>query len=190
MGNSEVKLPKLLIAEDDPENQKFLQIFLERYFSVDICDSSESFYEFISCEKYDVILMDISIRGQKNGLELTKELKENPEYSKIPIVCYTAHAFNTDRINALDAGCDLYLSKPSDIRILLNSLMGFVKETKTQYLHEQGINLSFNPPSGSASADLPEQSGSFVTAKGDDKIGYNSLPPRLPKQSDGQVEAE
>ncbi|MCX6169144.1 MAG: response regulator [Ignavibacteriales bacterium] len=127
MGNTTDIKPKLLITEDDFENQKFLQLFLKKYFIVDICDSSESFYDLMGREKYDIILMDISIKGDKNGLDLTREMKSNPDYSQIPVICYTAHAFNKDRINALDAGCDIYLSKPSDIHTLLNALFDLLK---------------------------------------------------------------
>jgi putative two-component system response regulator len=127
MGNTTEVKPKLLITEDDFENQKFLQLFLKKYFMVDICDSSESFYKMMGREKYDIILMDISIKGEKNGLDLTREMKSNPDFSEIPVICYTAHAFNKDRINALDAGCDVYLSKPSDIHTLLNALFDLLK---------------------------------------------------------------
>ena len=127
MGNAELKKPRLLITEDDFENRKFLELFLKRYFLIDICDSSESFYTLIGKNNYDIILMDISIKGDKNGLELIKEMKSNPELKTIPIVCYTAHAFNKDRLNALDAGADAYISKPTDIKILLNSLIDLLK---------------------------------------------------------------
>ena len=119
--------PRLLITEDDFENQKLLTVFLTKYFNVDLCDSADSFYELLQKERYDIIVMDISIRGNKNGLDLTRELRNNPDYSNIPIVCYTAHAFNRDRINALDAGCDGYISKPTDIYVLLNELMNLLK---------------------------------------------------------------
>lgn len=119
--------PKLLIAEDDFANQEFLQMFLKRYFLVAICDSADAFYDLLSKEKYDIILMDISIKGEKNGLDLTKELRKNQDYCDIPIICYTAHAFHKDRINALEAGCDIYLSKPSDIHTLLNALFNLLR---------------------------------------------------------------
>jgi DNA-binding response OmpR family regulator len=127
MGYPTEKKPKLLIIEDDFENQKFLNFFLKRYFQVDVCDSSDTFYELINKEKTDIILMDISIKGPKNGLQLTQELKNDPKFSTIPVVCYTAHAFNKDRLNALDAGCDAYISKPSDIHTLLNSLFDLLR---------------------------------------------------------------
>jgi len=134
MGNIEEKKPRLLITEDDYENQKFLELFLKKYFTIDICDSSESFYALINKGTYDIILMDISIKGQKDGLELTRELKNDPNYSNIPVICYTAHAFNKDRLNALDAGCDAYLSKPSDIHTLLNSLFDLLQQRSNLFV--------------------------------------------------------
>ena len=145
MGNTAEQKPKLLITEDDYENQKFLELFLKKYFTIDICDSSESFYALMNNGKYDIILMDISIKGKKDGLELTRELKNDPNYSNIPVICYTAHAFNKDRLNALDAGCDAYLSKPSDIHTLLNSLFDLLREKGNAFVgpnHVHGLATS------------------------------------------------
>jgi DNA-binding response OmpR family regulator len=146
MGNSELNnttkkdsKPSLLIVEDDIENQKFLVLYLKRYFKVDVCDSSDTFYDFLQSTSYDIILMDISIKGKKNGLELTTEIKNNQQYAPIPVVCYTAHAFNRDRVNALNAGCDAYLSKPSDIKTLLGSLLELLQLNDKQYLFEYPI---------------------------------------------------
>lgn len=134
--------PRLLITEDDFENQKLLMVFLTKYFNVDLCDSADTFYELLNKERYDLIVMDISIRGKKNGLDLTRELRSNPDYSNIPIVCYTAHAFNKDRINALDAGCDIYISKPTDIYVLLNELMSLLKN-KSKMIMDSSFNGSY-----------------------------------------------
>ncbi len=124
------KKPKLLITEDDFENQKFLEMFLKRNFEVEICDSEQSFYDHLGKKKFDIILMDISLRGNKNGLELTKEIKKKPGYEKIPVVCLSAHAFKKDRDNALNAGVDVFLTKPVENKILLNTLMEAVNKSK------------------------------------------------------------
>jgi DNA-binding response OmpR family regulator len=115
--------PKILISEDDYENKIFLEVLLKQYFEVYICDSAESFYYYLNEGPIDAILMDISIYGDKNGLQLTREIKSSPLYKQIPVICYTAHARQQDRINAFDAGCDFYLAKPVENDILINTLL-------------------------------------------------------------------
>jgi DNA-binding response OmpR family regulator len=123
--------PRILITEDDFENQKFLKLFLARKFDVEICDSEISFYEHLNNSRFDVILMDISLRGNKNGLELTQEIKSKSEYAKIPIVCLTAHAFKKDKENALKAGVDVFLAKPIGNDILMNTLINLIERKES-----------------------------------------------------------
>lgn len=123
MTEKETKRPRLLIVEDDYENQKFLQIFLKRKFDLDICDSSDSFYKKIEETDFDIILMDISLRGKKDGLQLTEELREMDKYKNIPIVALSAHAFQKDKENAYQAGVDMFLTKPIQNDVLLDTLV-------------------------------------------------------------------
>lgn len=113
---------KLLITEDDYENQRFLELFLGRKFEVKICDSAETFYSSLENETFDAIIMDISIKGNKDGLQLTREIKSNPRFSNIPVLCYTAHVLHRDRVNAYNAGCDVYLPKPTSNKDLLSAV--------------------------------------------------------------------
>jgi two-component system sensor histidine kinase/response regulator len=124
----ELAKPKLLVVEDDFENQKFLQIFLKRKFEVHICDSEETFYEKLNNNVYDIILMDISLRGKKDGLQLTKELRRQPKYKDLPIVGLSAHAFQKDKDNAYNAGVDLFLTKPVQNDVLMESLVKTLRE--------------------------------------------------------------
>jgi CheY-like chemotaxis protein len=119
----EIKRPRLLVVEDDIENQKFLRIFLRKTFDLDFCDSAESFYEKFSCDNFDLILMDISLRGSKDGLQLTQEIRNNPKYCKIPIVGLSAHAYQRDKDNAYRAGVDIFITKPVRGEILMESLL-------------------------------------------------------------------
>ncbi len=138
--------PKILIIENDADNRKFLKLFLSKFFSVTVCDSAESFYSLINKDNYDLIILEIAIRGKKNGLELASEIKSNPNFSHIPILCYTGYAYHQDRINALNAGCDKYLSKPADIKILVSTLLEMLKDKgKDFYYNDQMIeNISFS----------------------------------------------
>ena len=120
--------PRLLIVEDDKENQKFLNIFLRKKFELDICDSAESFYVKLSEREYDIILMDISLRGTKDGLQITKELRSNPKFHNMPIVGLSGHAYQKDKENAYKAGVDIFITKPVQGHILLESLASVLKQ--------------------------------------------------------------
>ncbi len=120
--------PRLLVVEDDYENQKFLQIFLRRKFDLEICDSAETFYEKLNKSKFDIILMDISLRGKKDGLQLTREIRQTEEYKDLPVVGLSAHAFQKDKDNAYNAGVDVFLTKPVQNDVLMNTLVKTLEE--------------------------------------------------------------
>ncbi len=121
----EAKKYKILIVEDDFENQKFLNIFLSRTFQTDVCDSETTFYQKINEGDYDIILMDISLKGNKDGLELIREIRKDPKRKDIPVVVLTAHAFQRDKENAFAAGADEFLTKP----IMNDALLKAIEKT-------------------------------------------------------------
>jgi len=123
MSEEQVQKPRLLIVEDDYENQKFLQIFLKRKFDLQICDSGETFYEKLNEYEFDIILMDISLRGSKDGLQLTKEIRASEKYKHLPVVGLSAHAFQKDKDNAYNAGVDIFLTKPVQNDVLMDTLL-------------------------------------------------------------------
>jgi PAS domain S-box-containing protein len=123
----ELRKELVLLVEDDLMNQLTIRRFIENRYIVIITDSSDEALEILNKNKVDIILMDISIWGKKNGLELTKELKASKEFSHIPVIAITAHAFEEDKQNALEAGCDNYLAKPFSKESLLEMIAGFVR---------------------------------------------------------------
>lgn len=122
--------PWVLVVEDDFENQKFLKIFLQRRFNVDVCDSADTCYEKLAKQEFDLLIMDISLRGKKDGLQLTKELRSNDSYKYLPIVCLSAHAFQRDKDNAYNAGVDVFITKPVQNHILLAAILKVLKDRR------------------------------------------------------------
>jgi CheY-like chemotaxis protein len=121
-----------LIVEDDNINQLTIKKFLENRYTTIITDSSDEVLGILLKNKVDIILMDISIWGRMNGLELTKILKATKEFSHIPVIAVTAHAFEDDKQNALEAGCDSYLAKPFSKESLLGIMSDFVDKSKSK----------------------------------------------------------
>lgn len=118
---------RILIVEDDKENQKYLGLILKREYEVEFCDSSSLFFDLLEQKQYSAIIMDITLKGEKNGLELTRELKNSKAYKKIPVIALSAHVFSQDRAKALEAGVQVYLTKPVDNKTLTNTLHKLVK---------------------------------------------------------------
>ena len=122
--------PVILLVEDDIINQTTLKRFLGINYTTIITDSSDEALGILKKKKVDLILMDISIMGSKNGLELTKELKASRKYSHIPVIAVTAHAFEVDKRNALEAGCDNYLAKPFSKKEFLDMVDLYLNKPK------------------------------------------------------------
>ena len=58
------------------------------------------------------------------------ELKASKDFSHIPVIAITAHAFEKDKQNALEAGCDNYLAKPFSKKLLLNMIASYSDKSK------------------------------------------------------------
>jgi PAS domain S-box-containing protein len=117
----------ILLVEDDVLNQMTIKRFIEKNYGCIVTDSSDNVNEILKRENIDLILMDISIKGRKNGLELTKEIKASKEFAQIPVIAISAHAFKEDKQNALSSGCDDFLSKPFSKQELFNMISLYLK---------------------------------------------------------------
>jgi len=116
---NEVSPPKKILIVDDNEDSRDLAAkILERfgYLIVQAVDGEEALTKAFS-ERPDLILMDRSL-PKIDGLEVTRRLKREETLKNIPIVALTAHAMRGDREKALEAGCDGFISKPINVRLL------------------------------------------------------------------------
>jgi PAS domain S-box-containing protein len=118
----------ILVVENDINSQILIRRMLEKYLITLITDSYDNVYELLDNHKVNLILMDISIKGRKNGLELTKELKANKKYSAIPIITVADHSFERRRLYARDAGSDGFIVKPFTKEKLHQIIGKFIKK--------------------------------------------------------------
>jgi two-component system cell cycle response regulator DivK len=109
---------KILIVEDNPQNMRMIEMCLraESYTLLKAVNGEDAL-EVAKKERPDLIIMDIRL-PKMSGLEVTRQLREIPEFSRTPILAITAYAMKGDKEKALDAGCDAYLSKPIKARDL------------------------------------------------------------------------
>lgn len=110
--------PLALIVEDNPANLMLARAILERSgFRIEEARSAEEARDRLQAIRPDVILMDIQLPGE-DGLSLTREIKAGAFTVAIPIIAVTAHAMKEDEALILAAGCDGYVTKPIDTRML------------------------------------------------------------------------
>jgi CheY-like chemotaxis protein len=121
MSTVEPTRPCVLVVEDDVETQRFMGVLLGRRYDVLLASSGNEMRQQLESNgaRVGLVLMDLSLKGGEDGLELTRALRRHEQWKNLPIIAVTAHAFPSDRANALDAGCDAYVEKPIDnVRLL------------------------------------------------------------------------
>jgi CheY-like chemotaxis protein len=118
---------KVLLVEDNELNSDMLSRRLQRHgCEVVLAVDGETAMTQAADTLPDVILMDISL-PQRDGLEVTRELKANPVTQHIPVIALTAHVFVEDRERALAVGCVGFQTKPVDFPQLLEAIKPYRK---------------------------------------------------------------
>jgi PAS domain S-box-containing protein len=117
-GEKPQKKFRVLIAEDDDTSFFHLEVVLAKYAReiIRAQDGIELLEILKSDTDIDLILMDIKM-PRMNGYEAAKKTREINK--KIPIIAQTAYALPGDKEKALNAGCDDYIEKPINKRILV-----------------------------------------------------------------------
>lgn len=121
---------KVLIVDDEELAQDFLKYFLSKKFEVHTCGTVNSFYNIINNITFDLILMDISLKDCKNGIDLTRELKQMDKYKNTPVFILTAFNTTKERNSSFEAGAQQFLAKPVDGKSLVQLIDSVLKKTK------------------------------------------------------------
>ena len=104
----------ILVVEDFEDSRFMMRRLLEMAgYSVVEASDGEQAVELAVQERPAVILMDLSL-PKLDGLAATRQIRQHRRVSKIPIVAVSAHDSAESRSEALEAGCDEYVTKPID----------------------------------------------------------------------------
>jgi len=115
-------MPKILLVEDNEMNRDMLsRRLLRNNFEVVIAVNGREGVDMAKSEKPDIILMDMSLPVM-DGWEATRTIKADDATKSIPVIALTAHAMESDREQALQAGCDDFDTKPIELPRLLGKI--------------------------------------------------------------------
>jgi len=108
--------PLILLIEDEPQMRRFLRVSLTgNGFRLVESETGEDGLRQAATRNPDVVLLDLGL-PDLDGMEVTRRLRE---WSKTPIIVISARGQERDKVDALDAGADDYLTKPFVVPELL-----------------------------------------------------------------------
>jgi CheY-like chemotaxis protein len=122
-----MKNRRVLITEDDEETLDLVSFILQRAgFETLKARTGLEAIEVAQREHPDLILMDMSM-PEMDGWTAAEKLKADPATQDILIVALTVRSLPHDKMRALEAGCDGYLTKPMNVRNFIKQVTSFIE---------------------------------------------------------------
>ncbi|GAB6183163.1 response regulator [Thermodesulfovibrio hydrogeniphilus] len=119
---------RILVVDDDKTTRKMLQLILKsKGYDVVTAENGMDGLQKLGLEQINLILTDMNM-PYMDGIEFTKQVKNSPEYSNIPIVMLTTEADEEEKKRAYEAGVDDYLVKPATAEQIVESMKRIMKK--------------------------------------------------------------
>jgi len=117
---------RVLVVDDDPQIRRVMRVTLTgQSYEVDDAKSGEEALEKVRAERFDLVLLDMNMPGM-GGLETCRLLRD---HSEIGIIMLTVRDSEDDKVSALDAGADDYVTKPFNPPELLARIRAALRRT-------------------------------------------------------------
>lgn len=116
----------VLIVEDNELNMKLFNDLLEAhgYITIQTRDGMEAL-QLAADRRPDLIVMDIQL-PEVSGLDVTRQLKQDPELRSIPVIAVTAFAMKGDEEKIREGGCEDYIAKPISVTKFLETVQKYL----------------------------------------------------------------
>ncbi|OIJ95097.1 DNA-binding response regulator [Streptomyces sp. MUSC 14] len=120
-------MTRVLVVEDDPQLVRALVINLQaRHYGVDAAPDGVTALRLAAARQPDVVLLDLGLPDM-DGVDVIKALRG---WSRVPIMVLSARQASDEKVGALDAGADDYVTKPFSMDELLARLRAAVRRTE------------------------------------------------------------
>jgi PAS domain S-box-containing protein len=137
---------RVLLAEDNPINQKLAETLLRKKgYEVKPVRSGNAAVEALEKERFDLVLMDVQM-PEMDGFEATSLIRQKEAVTggHLPIVAMTAHAMKGDKEKCIAAGMDDYISKPMKSEELYRVLERVMNKQKGMDTMEETVQLDLS----------------------------------------------
>jgi two-component system KDP operon response regulator KdpE len=129
---------KVLIVDDDASIRRALHTTLSALgFEIEEASSGEQAVSFVRTERYDAVLLDVNMPGM-GGIAACRNLRQLAE--GLPILMLTVRDSADDKIDALDAGADDYITKPFHVGELTARVRSAVRRSQVAQGESETVN--------------------------------------------------
>lgn len=121
----------ILVVDDDPQILRLVRSYLEQAgLTVVTVQDGDDVLPAIRAHRPDLVVLDLMLPG-KDGIEITRSVRQDPALAELPIVMLTARVDDIDRILGLEIGADDYITKPFNPREVLARVKAVLRRTQT-----------------------------------------------------------
>ena len=168
----------ILCVDDQLDHRQLVRAILEPLeFAVHEADSLQTCLHALDLHQVDLLLLDLSM-PDTDGFKIAQHLRQ--QNHRQPIIVLSANAYAAERVNAINVGCNDFLSKPLQVPELLNKLKLHLNLTWT---YRQDLGQANTPSSGESPYPLPERVSQELNRfiRIGDLIGLNGYLAGLPQ---------
>ena len=120
-------MTRIVLAEDNQDIRELIVMTLERQrYDVVACATGDQALQDCLEEPPDLVLLDVSMPGRLDGLDVTRSLRADARTAKVPVILLTARAQEADVLSGMTAGANDYLVKPFSPRQLVARIAALI----------------------------------------------------------------
>lgn len=134
-------LYNLLVVEDNQDLLLLLKNMLSKRYNIYTATNGKEAIEVMTQEDISLIVSDVMM-PEMNGYELCRKVKQDIEFSHIPIILLTAKISDEDAVNAYESGADAYLTKPfsvSRLQARITNLLNTRAQNRTLFKQQSAF---------------------------------------------------
>ncbi len=119
---------RVLVVDDEPQIRKFLDISLRAQgYAVEMADTGQGGLEALATHGADLVILDLGL-PDRDGHEVLRELRQ---WSQVPVILLTVRAGESEKVAALDAGANDYVTKPFGVQELMARVRALLRSHAT-----------------------------------------------------------
>lgn len=144
---------KILIVEDDRAVRNLISTTLQiNDYEYDLAIDGKNALQLMTSNKYDIVFIDLGL-PDIDGIEIIKKFRD---FSTTPVIVISARTNDEDKIEALDAGADDFLTKPFNVDELLARVRSTLR--RINYVENNSVEDKISFENGDIRIDYPSRS--------------------------------